>query len=111
MEVKSICLNGYLEENVYIDQTMGYVVKGEENKVLNLKKTLYGLKQALKSWYSRIYQYFQFNNFVKCPYEHALYVKINENGDMLMMCLYIDDLSFTRNKRWQILDLCYIILA
>ena len=46
MDVKSAFLNGFLEEEVYIKQPLGYVVKGHEKKVLRLKKTLYGLKQA-----------------------------------------------------------------
>ncbi|KAL5543049.1 hypothetical protein UlMin_010759 [Ulmus minor] len=43
--------------------------------VLKLKKALYGLKQAPRSWNNRINKYFLENNFTKCPYEHALYVK------------------------------------
>lgn len=43
MDVKSAFLNGYLEEEVYIEQPLGYVHKGKENKVYKLKKALYGL--------------------------------------------------------------------
>ena len=34
MDMKSAFLNGVLENKVYIEQTLGYKVKGEENKVL-----------------------------------------------------------------------------
>lgn len=44
MDVKSSFLNGYLEEEIYVEQPTGYVVKGQEDKVLRLKKALYGLK-------------------------------------------------------------------
>jgi hypothetical protein len=44
MDVKSTFLNGFLEEEIYIEQPMSYEVKGHENKVLKLNKVLYGLK-------------------------------------------------------------------
>ncbi|KAE8683109.1 hypothetical protein F3Y22_tig00111215pilonHSYRG00067 [Hibiscus syriacus] len=94
MDVKSSFLNGVLEEEVYIQQPSGYEVKGHEDKVLKLKKALYGLKQAPRAWNSRIDKYFQENGFNKCPYEHALYIKI-KYGDILIVCLYVDDLIFT----------------
>ncbi|KAK4258396.1 hypothetical protein QN277_007851 [Acacia crassicarpa] len=98
MDVKSAFLNGYLEEEVYIEQPSGYVIKGEEEKVYRLKKALYGLKQAPRAWNTRIDEYFQKNGFVKSPYEHALYTKRNEDGDIMIVCLYVDDMIFTGNN-------------
>ncbi|PNX68223.1 reverse transcriptase, partial [Trifolium pratense] len=67
MDVKSAFLNGVLDKEVYIEQPQGYEVKGKEEKVLKLKKTLYGFKQALRAWNARIDKYFQDKNFIKCP--------------------------------------------
>ncbi|KAE8679159.1 Zinc ion binding, putative isoform 1 [Hibiscus syriacus] len=94
IDVKYAFLNGVLEEEVYIQQPSCYEVKGNEDKVLKLKKALYGLKQAPRAWNSRIDKYFQDNGFNKCPYEHALYIKIKDE-DILIVCLYVDDLIFT----------------
>ena len=58
MDVKPAFLNGFLEEEVYIEEPLGYVVKGHEGKVLRLKKAFYWLKQALRAWNSRIDKYF-----------------------------------------------------
>lgn len=48
MNVKTAFLNGDLEEEIYVDQPEGFVVKGLENKVYKLVKSLYGLKHAPK---------------------------------------------------------------
>lgn len=42
--LKSTFLNGEFEEEVYVKRPFGYLFKGKEDKILHLKKTLYGLK-------------------------------------------------------------------
>ncbi|KAL4283880.1 hypothetical protein GQ457_16G026560 [Hibiscus cannabinus] len=98
MDVKSAFLNGYLEEEVYIEQPLGYIKQGHEDKVYRLKKALYGLKQAPRAWNARIDEYFQENGFIKSPYEHTLYSKKNEDGDIMIVCLYVDDMIFIGNN-------------
>lgn len=46
MDVKFAFFNGALKEEVYVKQSHDYIKKGEEKKVLKIKKTLYNLKQA-----------------------------------------------------------------
>jgi hypothetical protein len=46
MDVKSAFLNGFLEEEFYVDQPPGFEVQEHPFKVYQLKKALYGLKQG-----------------------------------------------------------------
>ena len=90
IDVKSAFLNGYLEEEVYVEQPQGYEVPGQEHKVYSLKKALYGLKQAPIFWYNRIDSYLTKNRFNKIESEPTLYTKVNEQGKMLMsFCIYM----------------------
>jgi hypothetical protein len=84
---------------VYIEQPLGYVIKGAEKKVCRLRRALYDLKQAPRAWYSRIESYFLKEGFEKCPYEHTLFLKKTEEGTFLIACLYVDDLIFTGNNK------------
>jgi len=97
MDVKSAFLNGILEEEVYVEQPLGYMRRGEEKKVLRLKKALYGLKQAPRAWNYRIDKYFKKKGYEQCPYEHALYIK-KSKGDVMFVALYVDDLIFMGNN-------------
>ncbi|WVZ71725.1 hypothetical protein U9M48_020273 [Paspalum notatum var. saurae] len=54
MDVKSAFLNGDLKEEVYVKQPPGYVVNGQEHRVLRLRKALYGLRQAPRAWNQKL---------------------------------------------------------
>lgn len=57
MDVKSAFLNGYLNEEVYVDQPKGFVDPTFLNHVFKLKKALYGLKLAPRAWYERLIEF------------------------------------------------------
>ena len=46
MDVKIAFLHGDLEEEIYMKQPEGFVVKGKKELACKLKKSLYGLKQS-----------------------------------------------------------------
>jgi hypothetical protein len=48
MDVKTTFLNVELEEEIHMTQSDEFVVKGQEDKVCKLLKSLYNLKQAPK---------------------------------------------------------------
>jgi hypothetical protein len=97
MDVKSTFLNGFLEEEVYVDQPLGFEVQEQPAKVYRLKKALYGLKQAPRAWYSRIDTYLIKSGFSRSQNELTLYTKTNQHDKILIVCLYVNDMIYTGN--------------
>jgi len=95
LDVKLAFLNDFLEEEIYVEQPLGYIEAENEGKVYKLKKALYDLKQAPHAWNTNFDRYFQDHGFEKCPYEHTIYVKKEVDTNILFVCLYVDDLIFT----------------
>ena len=54
-------------------------MQGNENKMYKLKIVLYGLKQALRAWYGRLYAYLYENLFQISENEPNIYIKKKEN--------------------------------
>ena len=94
LDVKSAFLNGFLEEEIYVEQPEGFAVKGQEDDVYLLKKALYGLKQAPRAWYSRIDKHLMQLGFRRSLNEATLYIKGDEIN-FVVVSLYVDDLLIT----------------
>eukprot|EP00253_Pinus_taeda_P023383 PITA_23383 len=98
MDVKTAFLNGFIQEEVYIEQPQGFEVHGKESHVCRLKKALYGLKQAPRAWYSKIDTYLQGMSFTKSEADPNLYfIVIGE--EPLILVLYVDDFVITGAER------------
>ena len=50
MDVKIAFLNGNLEEEIYMMQLEGFIAKNQEDMIYKLKRSIFGLKQASRSW-------------------------------------------------------------
>ena len=48
MDVKTAFLNGYVEEEIYMEQSKGFESE-DSSKVCKLNRSIYGLKQASRS--------------------------------------------------------------
>jgi hypothetical protein len=94
MDAKSAFLNGELQEEVYVVQPVGFVVKGAEHKVLKLKKALYGLRQAPRAWNVKLDSCLLSLCYQKSKAEHGVYVR-GTGEAKLVVGVYVDDLIIT----------------
>jgi hypothetical protein len=91
MDVKTPFLNGELEEEIYMDQSEGFVVKGQEGIVCKLVKSLYGLKQSPKQWHDKFDRTLTSVGFVTNEADKCVYYRYG-GGEGVILCLYVDDI-------------------
>ena len=108
MDVKTAFLNGFLQEEVYLEQPQGFEVCERDSHICRLKKALYGLKQAPWDWCSRIDSYLLSIGFQKSEADPNLYY-IVVGGVSLILLLYVDDLFITGGEH--LIDACKKDLA
>jgi len=96
MDVKTAFLNGDLEEVVYMTQPMGFVDPNNAEKVCKLQRSIYGLKQASRSWNIRFDKEIKKFDFVKCDEEPCVYKKVS-GSSIIFLVLYVDDILMIGN--------------
>ena len=98
MDVKTAFLNGELEEEIYMEQPVGFIVKGEKQKVCKLHRSIYGLKQSSKQWYLRFHKSILTYDFKMIEEDHCVYVK-RSNDKLAILSLYVDDILIAGNDK------------
>ncbi|KAL0288058.1 UNVERIFIED_CONTAM: Retrovirus-related Pol polyprotein from transposon TNT 1-94 [Sesamum radiatum] len=93
MDVKTAFLNSFVEEEIFMDQPEGFTTVGEEQKVCRLQRSIYGLKQASRSWNTRFDEVIQGYDFIKNDYDPCVYKKISRSS-VAYLVLYVDDIFF-----------------
>ena len=93
MDVKSAFLNGFIEEEIYIEQPPHFESFDFLNHVFKLSKALYGLKQALRAWYERLSNFLLEKGFSKGKVDTTLFIKKSKH-DLLIVQIYVDDILF-----------------
>ena len=96
--MKSAFLNNVLQKEVFVEKLPEYIKKGQEKQFYKLNKILYRLKQAPHVWDTWIDAYLLQHGF-QSSFKHTLYIKSNSNCDVIVVCLYVDDLIFIGNSQ------------
>ncbi|KAI3791229.1 hypothetical protein L2E82_04923 [Cichorium intybus] len=96
MDVKTAFLNGKLTEDVYMNQPEGFVDAKYPNKVCKLEKSIYGLKQASRSWNLCFHEKVKEFGFSRSEDESCVYVKAS-GSIVTFLVLYVDDILLMGN--------------
>ncbi|WVZ53539.1 hypothetical protein U9M48_004466 [Paspalum notatum var. saurae] len=107
MDVKTAFLNGELEEEIYMEQPDGFVVKGQESKVSDVPSEFVdnpswevpeqalaeegNLKQAPKQWHEKFDTTLTSAGFAVNETDSCVYYRYG-GGKGVILCLYVDDI-------------------
>jgi len=96
VDVKTAFLNADLDEVIYCRQAPLFGEKGKEHLVYRLLKSLYGLKQSSRCW-NHCLNDFLVNSlgFTRDPIEPCWYYLLTEDGHVIFISLYVDDMLIT----------------
>jgi hypothetical protein len=93
MDVKSVFLNGYINEEVYVVQPPSFEDDTKLDHVYKLKKALYDLKQAPRAWYERLMDFLLSKGFMMGMVDTTLFTK-KIGKDLFVLQIYVDDIIF-----------------
>ena len=96
MDVKTTFLNGSLEEDIYMHKPEGFIARGQEHMACKLQRSIYGLKQASRTWNIRFDQAITLYGFEKSPDEPCVYKRI-QGTKVVFLVLYVDNILLIGN--------------
>ena len=95
LDVNNAFLHGDLDEEVYMHLPPGFN-EHDKNLVCHLHKSLYGLKQASRQWYSKLSEFLCSHGYNQSFADHSLYLKFNKSC-ITALLIYVDDVILAGN--------------
>jgi hypothetical protein len=96
VDIKSVYLYASIQEEIYIRAPPGYLSDGQQGKVLKLKQSLPGLKQAGFEWVKELAGVFKKLEFSCSKVDQAVYFMRNPKEHMVIT-ISVDDMAITAN--------------
>jgi hypothetical protein len=97
LDVKNAFLHDTLSETVFYCQPMGFADPAHPDLVCRLRKSLYGLKQVPRAWYSRFATYLTTLGFIQAKSDTSLF-NFHRGSDAVYLLLYVDDIILTASS-------------
>jgi len=95
MDVHNAFLHGDLDDEVYMKLPSNFKVS-QPGAVCKLQKSLYGLRQAPRFWFSKLSSVLTCYGFQQSQKDHYLFT-LNKNNIQLVVLVYVDDLVIAGN--------------
>jgi hypothetical protein len=94
LDVKNAFLHSTITKTVCYSQPTGFVNAARPNLVCRLNRSLYGLKQASRAWYSHFSSHLASIGFVEAKSDTSLFIYWRGN-DTVYLLLHVDDIVLT----------------
>ena len=91
LDIKNTFLHGDLAEEVYMEQPPGFVAQEEIGRVCSLRKSLYGLKQSLPTWFGKFSEVIEKFGMQKSKSYHFVFCR-NSQASIILLVVYVDDI-------------------
>jgi len=91
LDVKNVFLHGTLTEIVYCSQPSGFEDPARPDFICRLNKSLYGLKQVPRAWYSQFAAFLLSLGFVESKSDTSLFM-LRHGPNTAYLLLYVDDI-------------------
>ena len=95
LDIKNVFLHGELAEEVYMEQPPGFVAQGESGLVCKLHRSLYGLKQSPRAWFSRFSLVVQEFGMIRSAVDHSVFYHHSSIRKCIYLIVYVDDIVIT----------------
>jgi hypothetical protein len=97
VDIIAFFLNGNLEETIYMNPPQGTNLPN--NKVLNLRKSPYGLKQSPRCFNKAFDKWLKEHDFKVAKADSCLYTCHSTNGDFIMLSIHVENQLIACNNR------------
>jgi Reverse transcriptase (RNA-dependent DNA polymerase) len=98
MDVKTVFLNGDIDECIYMSQLPNYESDDSKQMVCKLKKSIYGLKQVYRQWYFKFHQVIISFGFEPNLVDEYIYHKFS-GSKFVFLVLYVDNILLSSKDK------------